>query len=704
MGLFSKSKKGEAQSSPSSKKKMSNLAQIFHESVVSTAIDIFKQNDMFVHRTADDEEEYIGIILDTASIGGLDKKSKKDEAKGSIIECINSGRLSAFITPDLMDMEYICFIPNVTTVECMSEFSLLMNAPYEFCKVSEDGDVLLLNKKTTYTEIKELIETEGSINDILGDNKLDDGASDKDDDDIPEFNEDDDSFEKKEYDDDVDEIPEDVEGDDSFEIPELPEEYEETDVPSANTESNTDSALDDAYAAAFETEIMPEQTVTPEMQEAAVTRRFYSSELDIDISSDPFDAQFMQTGDVARFDTQRPAGWMNEQLNEIARQANTELDNIHKKNIWQLRDMYFRLCTSNYENVRNTLDIATADTNYGQMVFDLKAEKAGNIEKIDIEVSKRKQEVEQRWQQRLKEVGMEAARKAQHSYKEKHSKEHDEEMFNIEKQVRASIEADFNDRYREILNQRVREGRILYDLAVTEVLDECARMYTVYSQEEHAKYTEYAKMMQNFADECRKDDKARTEVLKEDLAQQEKADKVLAEQTKRMETFAAEQKVQREKLLSELDEQKKSFELRIDNMRKDKDEKIEQLERDLDAANKRYDDMANRLAHADDIAARKYEARIEEMRQEIIAARESNDKLSDSTNQKNKMVIFVAIMAVMCALAFGAIIGYSYSNKTYTDNQTQKIFEQYTQSDSQNGQIAEDAPETAENGSNKEEW
>ena len=150
------------------KKKKGGMFSIFKESVMETVMTDFKENDQFIHKE-NGEDKYVGIMLDTKDIGGLDKKSKKVEAKGQLIECINSGRIKTVITQDLMDEECIVFIPEAFTLNAMDEFSLLTDAKYELCYVYPDGDVECLGKKVTYSEITDILTADGGhIDDILG--------------------------------------------------------------------------------------------------------------------------------------------------------------------------------------------------------------------------------------------------------------------------------------------------------------------------------------------------------------------------------------------------------------------------------------------------------------------------------------------------------------------------------------------------------
>ena len=422
MGLFGKKKKtesaAEAASVPASvpkaeekagskkaKTRVSGLSQILHESVLETALDKFKANDAFI-REVNGAPQYIGIALETQSIGGLDKKSRKDEAKGSIIECINSGKISTYINQDLMDAECICIIPDSATLNAMDEFSLLTGASYEFCAVDESGDVMLLNIRTTFQQISELVLKDGHIDDILGDPDSDD----EDDDDDADFVDDvqlgvpvdnaNDGDADDEIDVDDDDIP--MDGDD---IPEA----DADDIPNNDFDDDVETADDgwnpaddlsdvgdddfDPYAAAVQPESVPEQTIPADLTDEVIVRKFYAGDLGLEVTSEPFDAQFIQNNPYVPFDVDREEGWINNQLNEMSRQANAELERVHKQNCWQMRERYFRLVSMACDRIRTDLDLNDPDTQYGQMYADIKVDKEEKLSRIDTRVSTRKSEI-----------------------------------------------------------------------------------------------------------------------------------------------------------------------------------------------------------------------------------------------------------------------------------------------------------------------
>lgn len=689
----------------SSKKKSSGLSQVLHESVLETAIDQFKSNDAFIHYE-NGEPKYVGIVLDTADIGGLDKKSRKNEAKGSIIECINSGRILTYITPDLMDAECICIIPTATTLGAMDEFSLLTDAPYEFCQVDESGDIELLGKKTTYTQVSDLVSEDGHIDDILGDS--DSGARPADDD----------------LDDDFAdlEIPSTpaapaaapvaapvVPVEPEMNIPEDIPDF--SDVPAGNDETGMDlseeddwSALADdtsgtaggdfdPYAAAMQQDQIPEQTVPGDFTNQVVVRKFYSEDLGLEVTSEPFDAQFMQSNPYIPFEEHREPGWINDQLNEMSRAANVELARMHSENQWQMRERYFKLVSMACERIRVDLDVHDEDTQYGQMFMQIGADKQSALDTLDRRVMQRKTEIENSWRQRLQEVGMEAARAAQHQYRDRYGRQHDLEIYNIEASEKAAIEDEYQDALHDMYERRRIEAASLLDLSITEILDEISDMYLTSLTDERQRYSELDAQMQAFVDANRQDDMARSKILAEELRQNERADKVLAEQTAKIQSLSAEYQTRRQALMDDIETLKNENAQRLAAMKEDNAHNMERAAAEKKALEKKYDELLARYQNLDDTKEREFAARFEEMRDLNEALEDRCDHLMEVHRRSNLVSIFLIIAVAIATLAIGFIGGEYINTQHRTAMEQQSVMDNYLQENPGVGSVSDINPD-----------
>src|SRR5699024_4014532 len=111
---------------------------------------------------------------------------------------------------------------------------------------------------------------------------------------------------------------------------------------------------------------------------------------------------------------------------------------------------------------------------------------------------------------------------------------------------RASIEDDYHDALHELGQRRRSEAGSLFDLSITEILDELDDMYLTCLADKRARREELSAEMRRFVDSSRLDDIARTKTLDEELRQTNKADKGLEDQTAKMTSMSEEYRQDRD--------------------------------------------------------------------------------------------------------------------------------------------------------------
>lgn len=669
----------QAESMPK-RKKRSPMASIFNESVLETVLEDFRSNENFI-QTVNGETRYIGLVLDTKDIGGLDKKSRKNEAKGSIIECINSGRIKTFITSELMEIDSLVIIPEPITLAAMDEFSDLTDAPYELCAVDDSGNIDLLGVKTTYGAISELVADDGHIDSLL---PVDDGSlSDEEMEDDSFLDEDsdnvvNDSSSDDDIDDDIDEEIPDIENDDSAyqrPVDDAPVDdydnagyddsgvaYATEDVPVQNDVADAqdfDDGSVDPYAVAMADEPVTESedTIPAEWADAAVVRKFYSEDLGLEVTPEPFNAQFMMDNPYVPFDESRPDGWINNQLNEMARNANLEMTKLHNDNLWVMRERYFRLMAMQCERIRDDLDIHDPTTQYGGLYASLMRGRDDMLHKIEGDIVTRKTAMEKAWHQKLQEVGMDAARAAQAAYKSKYLRQHEQEIFSIEKNIKAEIEEGFNEDVHEMNERRRQEASALLDLGITEVLSEISDMYVSALSDERVRYQELQEEMRAFVNDNREADIARTRTLAAELRQKDKADQVLAEQTAKIRSLTNEFTQKKRDLQSDIERMRAENQARLDETRADGEAAVARVRAEKEELQNRFDDLLLQYRTLDDKKSQEYESRLEEARSEVASWESRTQHLMDVHKKNNIVSTFLLIAALIAALAIGFIGG-----------------------------------------------
>jgi hypothetical protein len=731
MAIFKKKKKDDVVSSDTSKmtapkaekKKgrakrnaVSDMAKVLQESVPSTVQDDLQSNETFIRhlRTGN---RYVALLLDVNQIGGLSKRSKKDEAKGAFIEAINSGSITAILTKDLMDRNEMVLVPNMSTLTNMLDFSMLTKLTYPFVYVKVDPNVNLIEVEPAGADIAfedlvdRIVDNEETIDDLLSDDD-DDGGDDslftydddvESNDGLEEVNTYTDNMQA--VDDDIDDI-DDIDDMDSFrdEVEgindlsgltdmetgysyddDIPEDFSD-DIPSYNdaplpeNDEYIESQDDSQYVDANESGVQEEDEVPEEWMQTILHRKFYSDDLGLEITTEPFDVQFLQTNGFIPFEENRPDGWLNNQLNEMAREANFEMEKMHQQNLFLMRERYFKLISRHCDRIVKDLDTTDPNTQYGMIAASLLQARNNEQASVEMRVAKKKEDLEASWKRKLQEVGQDAARSAQRQYRERYGSQHEADLYNLDNEIRSSIEDDYQDAIHEMNNRRRMEASKLLDLGISEVLEEISDMYVGALEDENARYQELQENMNAFLDDNRRYDIAQANALAEELRQNDKADAVLREQTVKMENLNAEFAARKASLEQDIERLQRENADRIRDLNNRHDEDIE-VERERNRQlQQRIDELHEQNIAMHDTVAKEFDSRITEKDHEILNMRDRLEDVIYQQKHANLITTYLVIAITIAALAIGFVGGSFINLHKQTTQVQQQLIDEYNQS------------------------
>lgn len=676
MGLFGKKKEAAADApvSTSKKGKRDGLASVVDESVPERALELFKTNGAFVVEV-DGEDKYVGLLLDTETIGGFGRKAVKDEDKGSILEMIRNNQLSIYATPELLAEEKFIIIPTDDTLANMEEYGILTGAQYSVALVAADGSFEATDVAMTYDEACDISTGDADITDFVGgEEEQQDDMSDLDEPD-EESSEDDEPEDEQE-----DEGDEEVAGeseDDDFE-PEDPD-YDEQEVPFLSDEDEDDfdgndddgsvendepeSEQEDAQESEAEPEVEQEpedEELTPEVEDKfdeTIIRRFFSDELGLEVSTEAFDSQFLHGNPYIPFDENRTEGWLNNQLNEMSRDANIDMKRLHEANLFELRSKFYNLLSLHAEHIQKDFDINNPETEFGQLMRDMDVAYAQALDGVETKVAEKTDELKRAYNEAKEAFVNDARAAAEKQYRERHGRQHEADVNAIPAAIKSEIEASRESGKREFMKDRKAKAARQMDLGVSLILQDISREYQKRLADESALCHEWRERINTFLDNNRKDDIARTKALAEELAQQEKADKVLAEYTEKLRAKDAEFEAHIRMLEQEVANDKKDMQKQIAEYKAECVSKVEDVKKQKDEVQSKLDELMEQYAQIDERKGREYEARLAQAKDEAEAWSDKYDYLAAAHKKNNIFIVALAAVGVIAALAIGVLVG-----------------------------------------------
>lgn len=707
-----------------SKKKRGGMSDVLHESVASAALDIFQKNSDFIVNS--DEPCYIGLLLNVDDIGGLSKKDRRNEDKGQVIEAITAGHISAYISGDMLANEQIVFIPTFETIDRMNEYALLRSASYRVVLVNDDAEIQETDKTVTVPEIVEMYEDSSGVklNDFMSSFASEGDSSDAGfvDDEFDEFDVEGQSPgyttpsgvpQSVDY-----EVPSPVDtasattdyegpafGDDvsapAGDSSAAPSGFQPTTVatpsegetlPYADFGDNDPYAdMGSGYGGPYADDVPPygDEPDNDEEEEAVIqvvgdeealmdtiVRRFYSDDLGLEVSTEPFDIQFLKSDTVVPFDENRPAGWLNDYLNQRSVEANTELRHMHAQNLQALRERYLTLVALHCERIERDLDLESEESRYGKRVRDIMSEARDEMKGLSRLVSAKKDDINKDWNEKLDEAAAQAAEDARREYISRFGDTHQAQLLRVEPDIKQQIDQKATERKRGLYEDRRREAARLLDVGINEILVELSGMHANMVMQENQRRHELQQDLQDFVDDHRKDEIARSQALAEELAQSQKADRVAKEYAEKMAAQTAEFKAKREVDLAEIARIRENS----DEILADKDAQNRQTTEALQSqiAELKADNakLMENYVNLDKKRSAEYEGRIAQLTNDKAAVEDSLTHVRATHKRSSRMAIIAAIIAAIATLAVGLVVGY-YSGTHVADDVVNKVDEQY---------------------------
>lgn len=708
MGLFKKKTNAETEVSEDAvvetpkkgnSRKKNELVKVLDESVWESVHEEFKDNSQFVITDDDGNTRYVAFLFDTKQCGGLaGKDARKDESKGSIIEAIRTGSIKTYIRIEMLMDDVFIIIPDLETIDAMDEFGILADGEYVLCTVSEDGtDIVTITDDDDQEVVIDFDRIRSTIQMGIDVHTLFPGGGDATDailgmspskkkesqpvvDDLPDDELDDiddlpDDIEDipDDIDDDIDDLPDDIDDDIDDDIPQptpqpipqpvqasipqpVPQPVQQpVDTSTYDDMSDVDdTAYDDGGYDEFE-------DITEEVVDDYVKRRFYSDDLGLEVSTEPFDIQFMHGNSYVPFNENRGTGLLNEYISNLAKDANTRMQRMHNENLFRMREKYMSLIQQQCVNIAKSLDVSDDTTRYGMIRYAIEQNKDENLASVGTSVEQKRKQLNESWNRKLEQVAAEAAASAKAQYEDRYGRSHQSDLQNLISREKDEIERDYQASLRRMNDDRKAEASKLLDIAVNETLKEMADLYLKVLHDEQREQARLQREITKFIDDNRKDEKARIETLAEERRQTKKAEEVRREYATKIKAMSAEFDMKKTVLQADVDRMRQEHDIELHKIESDWTKKLREEKSHSEDLQKKLDDLLNRYAEIDANKALEYRDKLEELENEKETWKRHTDDIiaehKKSEDSNFKMSIIVIIAAVIAAIGIGFMCG-----------------------------------------------
>nr|DAM72780.1 MAG TPA: protein of unknown function (DUF5401) [Herelleviridae sp.] len=684
-----------------------SLTLVIDETEPGAALDIIRQNTEWLLPNG------IGVILalpvdasiEDGGIGGLGKVSSKgNEDKGSILQRIADDKIQVCATEDMLRHNILGVIPTPASLgpDGMGEYTLFDRAKFLLTSVTPRPDGTLETVPVHFDEATGLIEVpdgdidtvtlaqaqeiasgsvtlasliptlwkrlggEGADEEVVEEDIVEDTApaaptlpptaaqneSVEAVENLPHFDPDDIPDEPM-----ADELPSDeglYDEDDEDENPF--DDIEEASAPAPHVPTQTEEV-----EVAPEVAPVDERVFNKDAVRTAVARRFLDDSLDFAVDMTPFETLLGYEVDTpAQFslDHLDSANWLDSQIKMLSQQANTVLADQRRRDIEELRNLFFSLVSRTGDEISSQMSIdEDAENTWAKTMAEVNGNETKALADL-IEISEKEKAVlADRYQQEREafiqaRIGEERVR-----YDERHKPALTRQMDDLETSIRLDIESDYEARRYEILRARKTSAQGAFDAAITKVMDHLIEKRAEQVQREAELIEKFRVEMSTFLDENRKEDIARTQALQEQLSRQniveEKSAEFAAREQELHEQIARERDEAHKRVLAAQDEANKVLE----RMRQENDAQLAQARAEVQRANERVKEEAERVGVVRDEIARQFQSQVESLQTDKQLLMDQMDRENLVAKRANRLYIALAVLVALAFLALGVIIG-----------------------------------------------
>lgn len=665
---------------------MSPMSEFFDESVQGNIKPLVTSNKAFTIEE-NNKPLYIGMLLDTQKIGGITKKSKNNQHIGGLIECIKGGRIDVYVTAESNQKGELLFIPTPSTFAALEDYGLFRNfRQYEFVKLNNNLEIVeRTGVFASYDDFRSIAGGQKTVNDFLSSqanatafasetNTVSESVIEDEEDVVVEPETSTSTANTaSQIVDKAKTVAATVKDKAVAIVDKVADSVGYKDMVGKKDESSAVTSVSSPVTAPTESAV--NKQVVEEEQDVVYTetqiigsieRMFHADNLDLPVSSEPFDQLFTLNNHLIKFDVDSRDTYVNERLNIMAVDANRDLQKLRSDNLRRLREKYFMLLSVRVLEIQKELDINNQSSEYGSQKWAIENTKKEKLDNVSGLVDERRKALEAEFNRRRDEYCDNVAKTARNDYNNHHLRAHNEEINRVEGIIKAEIEADYNRDLNALYVARRNEALTLLDLNITGILKELIDEYKIMFEEENALYSKRADEMRAYAKELHEEDAKRLAIEEEKNRVSNEVSAARADAAAQIELIKTEYENAQVMLEARSQATVAQAQNTADLLKKQLEARELAFEQDKARLQKQLDDAIDRADKAHEVTRLDYEHRLEQAKDDVESWKQAKLSADDQHKHTNRVTAVVVIAITIAALLGGFMLGGMFWNRFVT--------------------------------------
>lgn len=670
-----------------------NLSSVLNVSVPETLLEELTNNSRFTYIDGKGETRYVAFMLKTDDIGGLNKKSKNDEDKGQLIELINAAHIKCLVTEQTFEDNVLIFLPEEDTISHLGEFSFLHDKPLYIVFVDEDCNYEITQASVLYQELRLFYVSEQPVNNLLfqksilkydvSENESIDENQDNLQDELVEETQDynevvQEESEPNQQEDEIIQADEDSSIDEEISEINVEDEQnedgyytdddEDDDLPFGNDEvvdySNDDEDFtsDDVYIPNDEVnlddvDMIDTRVIDKQEFDSAVKRLFSSDDLNLEVTTQPFDDLIANRFEYRPFNEMLATSWLNDYLKDMYINNNDRLNLLHQKNVIDARNKYLAIMSKACDDIIKGLDYTNPENISYHEYEEIKAINDSYGEKAAVMISEAKEKVIEEYEKKREKAGEIGRENALFDFDLRNKTQHKKELDDVANDISKKVDSEMKNNLDKLLDKRKLIANKQLDLCQNEALNIINKELRNKFEEENALYLELSQQAREYIDLHQKDEINYNTLQHEQLKHSTEVEDITNLMKRRLDEQAMDYERNKKNFLEDIEQIKRDSKKEIEEIKKDAERKVLDAQHNVDAQKEHFASIVEDYKKLDKERSDDFKNRLEEKNRERDELIEAHNKFERKTRNSHFFILTMSVVAVLASLFVGMLFG-----------------------------------------------
>lgn len=674
-----------------------NLSSVLNVSVPETLLEELTNNSRFTYIDGNGETRYVAFMLKTDDIGGLNKKSKNDEDKGQLIELINAAHIKCLVTEQTFEDNVLIFLPEEDTISHLGEFSFLHDKPLYIVFVDEDCNYEVTQANILYQELRLFYVSEQPVNNLLfqknilkydvsqsepvdenqyisqdelvettqNDNEVIQVESESD-------QQEDEIISEDENDEEISEINvEDEQNEDGY----YTDDEDDDDLPFGNDEvedySNDDEDFtsDDVYIPddgidLNDVDMIDTRVIDKQEFDSAVKRLFSSDDLNLEVTTRPFDDLIANRFEYRPFNEMLATSWLNDYLKDMYINNNDRLNLLHQKNVIDARNKYLAIMSKACDDIIKGLDYTNPENISYHEYEEIKAINDSYGENAAEMISEAKEKVVEEYNKKREKAGEIGRENALADFDLRNKTQHKKELDDVANDISKKVDSEMKNNLDKLLDKRKLIANKQLDLCQNEALNIINKELRNKFEEENALYLELSQQAREYIDLHQKDEINYNTLQHEQLKHSTEVEDITNLMKRRLDEQAMDYERNKKNLLEDIEQIKRDSKKEIEEIKKDAERKVLDAQHNADAQKEHFASIVEDYKKLDKERSDDFKNRLEEKNRERAELIEAHNKFERKTRNSHFFILTMSVIAVLASLFVGMLFGSKVDSMT----------------------------------------